>query len=126
VLAQLEPLLELQAKHGIVTAAYGPLTPILRHPTGGPLKPVLERIGAAHGIDAASVLLLWTVQKGVVAVTSSKNEANIRKIAALDSAPDLSAEEIKQIDEAGKQVHFRHYTEHMTKDYPAPELPQDV
>lgn len=126
MLAHLEPLLAFQDKHGIVSAAYGPLTPILRHPTGGPLKPVLERIGATHGLDAASVLLLWTIQKGVVAVTSSKNEANIRKIAALDSAPDLSADEVAQIDAAGKTIHFRHYSEHMTKDYPAPDLPQDV
>ncbi|CAK9787338.1 Aldo/keto reductase [Cutaneotrichosporon oleaginosum] len=125
VYAQVESLLELQSKHGIVTAAYGPLTPILRHPSGGPLKPVLERIGAAHGLDAASVLLLWTIQKGVIAVTSSKNEDNIRKIAALDAAPDLSADEIAQIDAAGKKVHFRHYEEHMTQDYPAPDLPRE-
>ena len=44
VLAHLEPVLALQKTHNIVTEAYGPLTPILRHPSGGPLKPVLTNI----------------------------------------------------------------------------------
>lgn len=126
VLAQLEPLLEYQKKNGITTEAYGPLTPLLRHPTGGPVKPVLERIARAHGCDPASVLYLWTVQKGVVAVTTSTNPDNIKKIADVNSLPDLTADEIKQIDDAGKQVHFRYYKEHMTKDYPAPDLPEDT
>ncbi|BEI83838.1 hypothetical protein CcaverHIS002_0404420 [Cutaneotrichosporon cavernicola] len=126
VYAHLEPLMELQARHGITMAAFGPLTPILRHPTGGPLKPVLERIGAAHGLDPASVLLLWTVQKGVVAVTSSKSEGNLRKIGAINTLPDLSLEEITAIDEAGKKIHFRFYKDHMTKDFAAPDLPEDV
>lgn len=126
VLAQVEPLLELQKKNGITTEAYGPLTPLLRHPTGGPLKPVLERIAKERNIDPASVLYLWTVQKGVVAVTTSTNPENIKKIAAVNDLPDLTAEEIKEIDEAGKKVHFRYYKEHMTEDYAAPNLPEDL
>lgn len=137
VLAQLEPLLALQEKHSIVTESYGPLTPILRHPTGGPLRPVLERIGQRLGIDSATILLLWTVQKNVVAVSTSGNPDNIRKIAEVNTLPDLSAEDMAAIDEAGKKVHFRHYVshmviqaygqkEHMTEDFPLPELPEDV
>lgn len=126
VLAQLEPLLEQQKKHGITTEAYGPLTPLLRHPTGGPLKPVLERIGRAHGCDPASVLYLWTVQKGVVAVTTSTNPDNIKKIADVNALPDLTEDEMKEIDDAGKKVHFRYYKEHMTTDFPAPNLPEDA
>jgi diketogulonate reductase-like aldo/keto reductase len=91
-----------------VTQAYGPLTPILRH-KGGPLIPVLDRIAQRKGIDVASVLLLWTIQKGVVAITSSGNPDNIRRIAAVDALEDLTEQDIRDIDEAGKQVHFRHY-----------------
>lgn len=127
VLAQYErDLFPLQAQHGIVTQAYGPLTPILRHKTGGPLKPVLERLAARIGTDVASVLLLWTIQKGVSPITSSSNPVNIKKIAAVNELPDLSAQDIADIDAAGKQVHFRYYAEHMSKEYPAPNLPTDV
>lgn len=126
VYAQLEPLLELQKKYGITTESYGPLTPLLRHPTGGPLKPVLESIARRHGCDPASVLYLWTIQKGVVAVTTSTNPDNIKKIAAVNDMPDLTADEIAEIDKVGKQVHYRHYEEHMTKDFPAPNLPKDL
>jgi len=108
-----------------VTEAYGPLTPILRHKKG-PLQPVLQRIAERKGIDTAAVLLLWTIQKGVVAITTSGNPDNIAKIAAVDGLEDLTEQDIRDIDEAGKQVHFRHYDEHMTKDYPAPNLPNGL
>lgn len=60
------------------------------------------------------------------AVTSSKNIENIKKIVALETTPDLSEQDMADIDEAGKKVHFRHYTEHMNKDYPDPDLPKDA
>lgn len=124
--AQLEPLQKFQAEHGIVFQSYGPLTPLLRHPTGGSLKAVVEKIAKERNIEPSTVLLLWTVQKNVVAITTSNNPERIKKLAEIDSLPDLSAAEIAAIDEAGKKVHFRHYTEHMEADFPAPNLPSDA
>jgi diketogulonate reductase-like aldo/keto reductase len=98
-----------------VTEAYGPLTPVLRHPTGGPLAPVLSRIAqrlhkdTGKPVDNASVLLLWTKATGVVAVTASGNPENIKKIALVQSLPDLTAEEVTEITETGKKIHFRYY-----------------
>jgi diketogulonate reductase-like aldo/keto reductase len=115
VLNHLDPVLAIQAKHGIVSESYGPLTPLLRHPTGGPLKPVLQRIAqrlskdTGKPVDDATVLLLWTVQKGVVAVTTSGNPDNIKKLVEVDSLPDLTDAELKEIEEVGRKVHFRHY-----------------
>ncbi|WWC99666.1 hypothetical protein V866_006570 [Kwoniella sp. B9012] len=133
VLTHLQPVLDIQAKHGIVTEAYGPLTPILRHPTGGPIKPILERIAerlskeTGKEVDTAAVLLLWTVGKGVVAVTTSTKENNIKKIVQVDNElPDLTKEEIDEIESAGRKIHFRNYAEHMTEDFPAPNLPEDL
>lgn len=100
-------MLDIHAKHGIVAESYGPLTPILRHP-GGPLKPVLEKIAKAHNTDTASVLLRWTMQYGVVAVTSSKNEERIKGYSKLWDFELLPAE-MKEIEETGRKVHFRHY-----------------
>ncbi|GAA5852983.1 hypothetical protein JCM8547_004756 [Rhodosporidiobolus lusitaniae] len=132
VLSHLEGLLQLQAEHGIVTEAYGPLTPLLRHPTGGPIKPVLTRIAqrlsseTGKEVDATQALLLWTRAKGVVAVTASGKEENIKKIAAVQGLPDLKPEEVKEVEDLGRKVYFRHYSEHMNEDFPAPQLPEDL
>jgi hypothetical protein len=116
VLAHLEPVLELQAKHGILTESYSPLTPILRHPTGGPLKPVLQRIARrlsdemGRNTNEVTVLLLWTRAQGVIGVTSSANEDHIKDLAAVYTMPQLlSKSEIEEIARIGKTVHFRYY-----------------
>ncbi|WOO78229.1 NAD/NADP-dependent indole-3-acetaldehyde reductase [Vanrija pseudolonga] len=122
VLAHLEPVLALHRKHNIVAEAYGPLTPILRHP-GGPLRPVLDKIAKRNGSDAGTVLLQWIIQSGAVAVTTSTRSENIRKLAKLFDQPELSQPDMQDIEEAGRSVHYRFYSEHMTKDFPNPALP---
>ncbi|ODO11715.1 hypothetical protein I350_00499 [Cryptococcus amylolentus CBS 6273] len=129
VLTHLAPILKIGKEHNIITESYGALTPILRHPTGGPLKPVLERIAqrlskdTGKELDSTAVLILWTIQKGVIAVTTSKTDKRIESLVAIDDLPDLTAEEVKEIEEVGSKVHFRHYTEHVTTDFPNPDLP---
>ncbi|WVO17897.1 hypothetical protein L204_105595 [Cryptococcus depauperatus] len=129
VLAHLEPLLKLQAEHQIVTEAYGPLTPVLRHPDGGPLKPILERIAerlskeAGKPVNATDVLILWTIQNNVVAVTTSKTPERIHKLIEIDGLPDLTKEELDEITQVGKTYHYRYYHEHMSEDFPPPNLP---
>lgn len=109
-------MLALQKEHGIVTESYGPLTPLLRHPTGGPLKPVLTRIAAriseavGKPLDPTVVLLLWTRAQGVVAVTASGTPARIQALGEIAALPDLlTAAEVEEITRVGKTVHFRHY-----------------
>jgi diketogulonate reductase-like aldo/keto reductase len=106
-LTQVQPILDTHAKHGIITEAYGPLTPVLRH-KGGPLKPVLEKIAKAHSVDEAAVLLRWTIQFGVVAVTSSKNEDRIKGFKGVYDF-ELSEAEMKEIETEGRKVHYRYY-----------------
>ncbi|ORY89678.1 conjugated polyketone reductase C1 [Leucosporidium creatinivorum] len=128
VLTHLQPVLDIQAEHGIITEAYGPLSPLLRHSTGGgPLKPILQRIAhrisseTGREVDSAAALLLWTRAKGVVAVTASGNEERIKKLAAVQYLPDLTKEEVAEIEEVGRKIHFRAYDEHMNIDFPVPE-----
>ncbi|KAK0441683.1 NADP-dependent oxidoreductase domain-containing protein [Armillaria borealis] len=146
VLAHLEPVLVMQKEHGIVTEAYGPLTPAIRHPTGGPLQPILLRIAqrlnkdnvsliksssavdpgfVSAPFDPSAVLLLWVRAMGVVAVTASGNKDRIRRLAEISYLPDglLNPEEVQEISDVGKSVHWRYYTEHMEKDFPLPQLP---
>ncbi|GAA5890457.1 hypothetical protein JCM8208_004879 [Rhodotorula glutinis] len=132
VLEHLKPVLDIMAKHDIVVESYGPLSPLLRHPTGGPIKPVLERVAArlsketGTDVDAAMALLLWTRAKKVVAVTASGNEHRIAKLARTQDLPDLTADEVAEIEELGRKIHFRAYDEHMCVDFPAPSLPKDL
>ncbi|GAA6063078.1 hypothetical protein JCM10212_003136 [Sporobolomyces blumeae] len=132
VLEHLDPIIKIQEEHGILFEAYGPLSPLLRHKTGGPIKPILERIAkrlsseTGKDVDAAAVLLLWTRAKGVVAVTASGNEGRIKKLAQTQELPDLSKEEVDEIEKAGRKIYFRAYDEHMSVDFPAPSLPDDL
>jgi len=115
VLAHLDPVMDLHKKYNIVVQSYGPLSPVVRHPTGGTLKPVLKRIAerlskdSGKEVDESGVLLLWTMQKGAVALTSSSKEERIKKFADTETLPELTKEEIDEIDKAGRKVHFRGY-----------------
>lgn len=130
VLTHLQPVLDLQAKHGIVTEAFGPLTPVIRHPNGGPLKPILERIAArltksrGETVDTSTVLFLWTRAQGAVAVTASGNPTHIRGLAEVAKLPKnlLEQEEIDEITRVGKTIHFRHYVRSIVIFSPCIEL----
>ncbi|GAA6006532.1 uncharacterized protein JCM10292_003804 [Rhodotorula paludigena] len=132
VLTHLQPVLDIMAEHDIRVESYGPLSPLLRHPTGGPIKPVLERIAqrlskeTGEEVDAAMALLLWTRSKGVVAVTASGNNGRIAKLALTQRLPELTKDEVEEIEALGRKVHFRAYDEHMCVDFPAPNLPKDL
>lgn len=115
-LAHLGPVLALQKEHGIITESYGSLTPLLRHPTGGPLKPVLEKIAArlsqetGKPIDATTVLLLWTRAQNAVVVSASGNPERIAALGELARSPQLLTEsDVAEISNVGKTIHFRFY-----------------
>jgi len=132
LLAQMDDLFALQAEHGIITQSYGTLSPVVRHPTGGPLKPVLTRIAeklskqSGKDIDEGVVLILWNRDKGIIPITTSAKEENIKKAAVAIDFPKLSEEDMKEIEEAGRKIHWRAQDEHMTKDFPVPDLPSDI
>ena len=132
LLEHLDAVDKIQKQHNIHFQAYGPLTPLLRHPTGGPLKPVLtkiaERLSRDSGkeLDETAALLLWTIQKGVSPVTTSTKKERLAQIISVDSLPSLTDEEFAEIERVGRKVHFRAYKEHMTENFPAPNLPEDL
>lgn len=115
VLAQLDLLQPLHQKHNILFQAYGPLVPLIRHPDGGPIKPILERIAqrltkeTGKEVDTTAALLLWNLSTGVPVVTTSGNPDRIQKLAELDTLPDLLPEEVEEINKAGRSVHYRYY-----------------
>lgn len=132
VLSHLTSLLALQRTHGIHTAAYATLAPVLSHPTGGPLKPVLQRIAArlsatsTSPVDVSTVLLLWLRAHSIIAVIGTHNPDRLKAYASLVGAKKdqggLTREEVGEIDSVGKRVYYRSHREHMTEDFAEPEL----
>ena len=64
--------------------------------TDGIIRPVLEKIGAAHGKTASQVSLRWLAQQGLIVIPGSgKPERQAENFAVLDFA--LSAAEMAEI-----------------------------
>ncbi|KAI0321652.1 Aldo/keto reductase [Amylostereum chailletii] len=115
VYLELKPLLEFQAKHGIVTESYGGLSPLFRSQGSSVtivIKSIVERLSKSidKPVTEAHILLLWLRQKGIVAITTSKNPERVKEYIAVADLPDLTGEDIAAIDEAGSEEHHRHFT----------------
>lgn len=87
---------------------------MLRHKTGGPLKPVLKKIAerltkeVGWEVDEATVLLQWTIQWGAVAVSTSSRKENIEKMVK-SSEIKLTKEDMEEIEKVGRSIHYRAY-----------------
>ncbi|KAI0263346.1 Aldo/keto reductase [Gloeopeniophorella convolvens] len=114
VYKDLQPTLEFQKQHNIVTESFGGLSPIFRFP-GGPLDPVLttiaKRVSETIGkpFTEAQVLFLWQREKGIVIVTTTTKESRLAGLLGTLDAPKLTEEEIAAIDEAGAKEYHRQF-----------------
>jgi len=112
------PILEIHKKHNITLASYGGQTPVTKK-KDGPVTAVLERIAGSlestNGKKATpgQVLLKWLDAKEAIAVTTSSKKARLEEYLAAAELPALQPEDVKAIDEAGAQVHFRGFMQHM-------------
>ncbi|KAF9527009.1 NADP-dependent oxidoreductase domain-containing protein [Crepidotus variabilis] len=113
-----EPIVRLCHEKGIVVESYGGLSPIVRVP-GGPLDPTLEtirqRLAKDHGqpVSAGQVLTKWLSAKKAVVVTTTSKVERIKEFQDLPKIPDLTLEEVKQIEESGAELHKRSYMGHV-------------
>ncbi|KAF8892477.1 NADP-dependent oxidoreductase domain-containing protein [Infundibulicybe gibba] len=98
-----EPIVRFGEEHGIITISYGGQTPLARVP-GGPVDAVLPDICArlekirGQTVTPGQVLSKWILQKGAVVDSEAVETANV---------PDLTAEEVERIDDAGSKLHKR-------------------
>jgi diketogulonate reductase-like aldo/keto reductase len=90
-------LLPWCARHAVAVMAYSPL--------GGPgaallRNPALARIGAAHGVSAATVALAWTMRSGnVISIPESGSVPHVKENAAAASLT-LAAQDLAELDAA--------------------------
>jgi diketogulonate reductase-like aldo/keto reductase len=103
-------LIEFQRKHGIATAAYAPLTAVVRAKPG-PLDGTYEQLAKKYDVTPGEIALRWVIDQGIVALTTSGNEQRLKaylKVAQFKLTP----EEVKEISEVGKQKNFRGFWNH--------------
>ncbi|KAL5630455.1 hypothetical protein BROUX41_000327 [Berkeleyomyces rouxiae] len=101
-------LLDFHRKHGILTEAYSPLTPITQNiPGGSPVKPIWQRLAAKYGVTDSDVGLRWVLDQGVLPITTSGNEERLKGF--LEKLPKfkLTPDEIEEINAAGNSKHYR-------------------
>ncbi|KAK1974866.1 aldo/keto reductase [Colletotrichum cereale] len=99
-------LLDFQKKHNIVVAAYGPLLPLNRNISS--LVPgIWRRLAKKHGVSESDVGLRWSIEQGVVAITTTSRSCRMRSILSHLPEFSLSQDEVNSITEAGKAKRFR-------------------
>jgi 2,5-diketo-D-gluconate reductase A len=79
-------LLGAHRERGVVVEGYSPFKTTNLH------DPVLTRIAAAHGVDAARVVLRWHVQHGIVVIPKSRTPERIAANARIDGFALTDAE----------------------------------
>ncbi|KAI5900403.1 Aldo/keto reductase [Schizophyllum commune H4-8] len=99
--AEMKPVLQYCAAHGIVVEAYSSLDPITKFP-GGPVDAPLVAAASRRGATPVQALFLWVRAKGVVIVTTSSTKAHMEEYLAVGDLEPLTPEEVAAIDEAGK------------------------
>lgn len=113
-----EPLLALHKNYNILTASYGGLMP-LTHKTGGPLDDVLpgirERLSkhSDKQVSDGQVLLKWLGAHDVLPITTSSKKDRLVNLLETPDLPELTPDEVRTINEAGKKIHFRNHMQHM-------------
>lgn len=94
-------------EQGIAVEAFRGLTPIARVPDR-PLVGPIKRMAKAHSTTETCVMLASLLQKGVVAVTTTRNNDRLQEyLQALDV--ELTQEEVDEISTMGDKHHVRFY-----------------
>ncbi|KAK5149382.1 hypothetical protein LTR04_007132, partial [Oleoguttula sp. CCFEE 6159] len=63
-------LLEFHKKHGIATAAYGPLTAVTKAKPG-PVDDYMAALAKKYGVSEGEVALRWCIDQDIVTITTS-------------------------------------------------------
>lgn len=101
-----EDLLAYHREKGIALSGYGGLTAITKA-APGPVDGVYEELAEKYGVTVGDVALRWTLDTGVVAITTSSREDRLRQY--LDKLPSfrLTSDEVQAISDLGRKKHYR-------------------
>lgn len=103
-------LLDFHREKQIATAAYGPLTAIIRA-APGPVDAKYAELAKKYGVAEGDVALRWCIDQGVVTVTTSSSELRLQTYMSNIPNFKLTPKEVKDIQELGRQKHYRAFWE---------------
>lgn len=99
-------LVEFHNKHGIATVAYAPLIAVTKA-APGPLDETYELLAKKYSVPPAEIALRWTIDQGIVVLTTSSNEERLHNYIAKLPEFKLTPKEVQQIKEIGLQKSHR-------------------
>jgi diketogulonate reductase-like aldo/keto reductase len=99
-------LLDYHRDKGIAVSGYAGLTAITKA-APGPVDGAYTRLANKYNVTEGDVALRWTLDQGVVAITTSSREDRLRDY--VDKLPSfkLTTKEVKEISDLGLKKHFR-------------------
>ncbi|KAM0711156.1 hypothetical protein Q7P35_001895 [Cladosporium inversicolor] len=107
-------LVDYHKKHNIALSAYGPQTPVTKA-AGGPVDDVLAKLSKKYAVNPGEICLRWCIDQDIVAITTSSKEQRLSDYLRAMTFK-LTPAEVKQINEAGAQKHFRGFWNHKFAD----------
>ncbi|KAK7723945.1 hypothetical protein SLS64_000276 [Diaporthe eres] len=99
-------LLDYHREKGIAVSGYAGLTAITKA-APGPVDGTYARLAEKYNVTEGDVALRWTLDQGVVAITTSSREDRLKEYVGKLPAFELTPEEVKEISELGLKKHFR-------------------
>lgn len=99
-------LLAYHKEKGIAVSGYGGLTAITKA-SPGPVDDKYAELAQKYNVTEGDVALRWTLDIGVVAITTSSREDRLQQYLAKLPSFQLSSDEVKAISELGMKKHYR-------------------
>jgi diketogulonate reductase-like aldo/keto reductase len=101
-------LLDFHREHGIATTAYGPLSAVV-NAKPGPLDGLYASLAKKYGVSEAEVALRWTIDKGVVTLTTSSKRDRLENYLRSVASFKLTPKEVEEVSKVGNEKHFRRF-----------------
>jgi len=99
-------LIEFCEKERILVCGYSPLVPLRKK--DGPLNPVIQELALNYKKTGPQILIQWVKQKGMLVITTSREENRLREVLELeDKGWELTKEDMIKIDSVGRLVKER-------------------
>lgn len=112
---QSEGILDFSKKHNILVEAYGPLSPLFRIKKDGeeikdhPLTRLLPELASKYRKSEAQILLRYTLQKGVLPVTTSSKPERLREALEVYNFA-LDDSDVQLIDKTGDEFPYKAFS----------------
>ncbi|KAI5970124.1 hypothetical protein CANMA_000735 [Candida margitis] len=112
---QSKNIVEYCQNHGILVEAFSPLAPLSRVESNA-LAGTLKTLAEKYNKTEAQVLLRYTLQRGILPVTTSSKESRLKESLDLFDF-ELTEEEVEEISKIGTANPYRAFFSEQFKDY---------